>query len=117
MDAAFAVHRTLRPGLLESVYEACLAEELRLAGLRVERQTAVPVTYGETRMDVGFRLDLLVEGAVIVEVKSIDALASVHTAQILTYLRFAPAARLPVVMNHLTRPLSRRRMRRPICTP
>jgi len=89
LDAAFAVHRALGPGLLESVYEACLAEELRLAGLRVERQVGVPVAYGDARMDVGFRLDLLVEGSVVVEVKAIDALASIHTAQILTYLRFS----------------------------
>lgn len=89
LDAAFAVHRALGPGLLESVYEACLAEELRLAGLRVERQVGVPVAYGDARMDVGFRLDLLIEDSVIVEVKAIDALASIHTAQILTYLRFS----------------------------
>lgn len=101
MDAAFTVHRALGPGLLESVYETCLAEELRLAGLQVERQTAVPVTYGETRMDVGFRLDLLVEGAVIVEVKSIDALASIHIAQILTYLRFS-RLRLGYLINFNT---------------
>jgi GxxExxY protein len=89
MDAAFTVHRALGPGLLESVYEACMAEELHRAGLQVERQIGVPVAYGEARMDVGFRLDLLVERAVIVEVKSIDALASIHTAQLLTYLRFS----------------------------
>ena len=98
LDAAFAVHRALGPGLLESVYEACLAEELRLAGLRVERQVGVPVAYGDARMDVGFRLDLLVEGSVVVEVKAIDALASIHTAQILTYLRLS-GARLGYLIN------------------
>lgn len=98
MDAAFTVHRTLGPGLLESVYETCLAEELRLAGLRVEGQIGVPVTYGEARMDVGYRLDLRVEGVVIVEVKSIDALASIHTAQVLTYLRFS-GVRLGYLIN------------------
>jgi len=101
MDAAFAVHRTLGPGLLENVYETCLAEELRQAGLRVERQVGVPVIYGEVRMEVGFRLDLLVEGSVIVEIKSIDALASIHTAQVLTYLRFA-GLRLGYLINFNT---------------
>jgi len=80
MDAAFAAHRALGPGLLEAVYEACLAEELRQMRLQVDRQVGVPVTYGDVRMDVGYRLDLLVEGCVVVEVKSIDALASIHTA-------------------------------------
>jgi len=101
MDAAFTVHRALGPGLLESVYEACMAEELHRAGLQVERQIGVPVAYGEARMDVGFRLDLLVERAVIVEVKSIDALASIHTAQLLTYLRFS-GLRLGYLINFNT---------------
>ena len=81
MDAAFAVHRELGPGLLESVYEHCLASDLMRAGLAVERQVAIPVHYREDRLDVGFRLDLLVESQVLVEVKAIDALASIHTAQ------------------------------------
>ena len=81
MDAAFTVHRELGPGLLESVYEHCLATDLIRAGLAVERQVAIPVTYRDERLDVGFRLDLLVERKVIVEVKSIDALASIHMAQ------------------------------------
>jgi len=101
MDAAFAVHRTLGPGLLESVYEACMAEELRRAGLGVERQAGVPLTYGEVRMDVGYRLDLLVERSVVVEIKSIDALASIHTAQLLTYLRFS-GVRLGYLINFNT---------------
>lgn len=101
MDAAFTVHRALGPGLLESVYEACMAEELRRSGLRVERQIGVPVAYGEARIDVGYRLDLMVEGAVIVEVKSIDALASIHTAQLLTYLRFS-GLRLGYLINFNT---------------
>lgn len=101
LDAAFAVHRALGPGLLESVYEACLAEELRQAGLGVERQIGVPVVYGEVRIDVGFRLDLLVERSVVVEIKSIDALASIHSAQVLTYLRFSNL-RLGYVINFNT---------------
>lgn len=88
MDAAFSVHRQLGPGLLETVYEHCLAQELTQAGFVVERQVAIPVTYRDAKLDVGFRLDLLVERKVVVEVKAIDALASIHTAQVLTYLRF-----------------------------
>ncbi len=101
LDAAFAVHKALGPGLLESVYEACLAEELQQAGLVVERQAALPITYGKVRMDVGYRLDLLVERAVVVEIKSIDALASIHTAQVLTYLRFSDV-RLGYLINFNT---------------
>ncbi len=89
VDAALAVHRALGPGLLESAYEACLAEEIRRRGLETERQIAVPVIYGDVQIDVGFRLDLLVESRVVVEIKAIDALASIHSAQVLTYLRFS----------------------------
>jgi GxxExxY protein len=104
LDAAFAVHSELGPGLLESVYEHCLAEELRAAGLNVERQVAVPVAYRDARLDVGFRLDLLVERAVIVEIKAIDALASIHSAQVLTYLRFSNV-RLAYLINFNSRRL------------
>jgi len=98
MDAAFAVHRELGPGLLESVYEHCLAAELVQAGLSVERQVGIPVQYKGVKFDVGFRLDLLVERKVVVELKSIDALASIHTAQVLTYLRFSQV-RLGYLIN------------------
>ena len=101
LNAAFAVHKALGPGLLESVYETCLAEELQQAGLKVERQVGVPVAYGQVRMEVGYRLDLLVEEAVVIEVKSIDALASIHTAQVLTYLRFS-GVRLGYLINFNT---------------
>lgn len=98
MDAAFSVHRELGPGLLESVYEHCLASDLVRAGLQVDRQVPVPVIYREERIDAGFRLDLLVERQVIVEIKSIDALASIHAAQLLTYLRFSQV-RLGYLIN------------------
>jgi GxxExxY protein len=101
LNAAFAVHKALGPGLLESVYEACLAEELRQAGLKVERQVGAPVAYGEVRMDVGYRLDLVVDRTVVIEIKSIDALASIHTAQVLTYLRFS-GLRLGYLINFNT---------------
>lgn len=104
IDAAFVVHSELGPGLLESVYEHCLAEELKVAGLAVERQVGVPVSYRGTRIDIGFRLDLLVERAVVVEIKSIDALASIHTAQVLTYLRFSNL-RLGYLLNFNSRHL------------
>lgn len=87
VDAALAVHIELGPGLLESVYEAALAFELTERGLAVRRQVALPVVYKGVRIDDGFRIDLLVEEAVIVEVKSIEKLAPVHKKQLLTYLR------------------------------
>ena len=101
VDSALAVHRGLGPGLLESVYETCLAEELRQRGLEVRRQVGVAVSYGDARMDVGFRIDVLVDDLVVVEIKAIDALASIHTAQVLTYLRFS-GLRLGYLINFNT---------------
>lgn len=101
MDAAFAVHRELGPGLLEAVYEHCLSADLMRAGLAVDRQVTIPVSYKGERIDAGFRLDLLVERKVVVEVKSIDALASIHSAQLLTYLRFTQV-RLGYLINFNT---------------
>jgi GxxExxY protein len=101
LNAAFAVHRALGPGLLENVYEACLAHELGNSGLRCQRQVGVPVRYDEVRVDVGYRMDLLIESSVVVEVKSIDALASIYTAQVLTYLRFS-GVRLGYLINFNT---------------
>lgn len=89
VDAAVAVHRALGPGLLESVYEAVLAGELSERGLRVERQLAVPIEYRGIRFDEGFRADLVVEGKVLVELKSVEKLTHVHKKQLLTYLRLS----------------------------
>ncbi len=89
LDASFRVHRTLGPGLLETVYEHCLAEELREAGLQVEQQVPFTVVYRSVKLQVGYRMDLLVGGAVIVEIKSVDGLSPVHLSQVLTYLRFS----------------------------
>src|SRR5271169_2445292 len=83
--AAIAVHRALGPGLLESAYEICLAHELDVRGMAVIRQMALPVVYEAVKLEAGYRVDLMVDGAVIVEVKSVDALAPVHEAQLLTY--------------------------------
>jgi GxxExxY protein len=87
IGAAIEVHRHLGPGLLESVYEAALCKELRLRGMKVERQIGVPVTYKNEVLDCCLKLDLLVNDTIIVEVKSVDKLLSVHKSQLLTYLR------------------------------
>jgi GxxExxY protein len=89
LDAAFKVHTRTGPGLLESVYEVTLAHELLKLGLRVERQVSIPIRYDELTFDEGFRADLLVEGKVIVELKSIEQLARVHSKQVLTQLRLS----------------------------
>jgi GxxExxY protein len=90
--AGIAVHRALGPGLLESAYEACLAFELKSRGLGVELQKPLPVHYRDVRLDCGYRLDLLVESAVIVEVKAIEELLPIHQAQLLSYLRLTGCA-------------------------
>lgn len=87
VGAAFAVHSALGPGLLEGVYEACLAHELKKRHLDVQRQVALPVVYDGVRIDAGLRLDLLVNSNVIVEIKAVDVLLPVHKAQVLTYLK------------------------------
>ena len=87
LDAAFKIHRTLGPGLLESVYEATLDFELRKQGLRVIRQIGLPVRYEGIKLELGFRVDLIVGEKVIIEIKSVEALAPVHKKQLLTYLR------------------------------
>ena len=89
IGAAIEVHKSLGPGLLESAYEECLAYELIQKGLKVERQKPVPVIYKEIKLDYGYRIDLLVEDSVIIELKSIEAFAPIHEAQILTYMKFA----------------------------
>ncbi|MEW6302780.1 MAG: GxxExxY protein [Verrucomicrobiota bacterium] len=98
LDAAFKVHTKTGPGLLESVYEATLAHELRKLGLRVERQVAVPIRYDELTFDEGFRADLLVEDKVIVELKSVEKLIPVHGKQLLTQLRLSDR-RLGLLIN------------------
>jgi GxxExxY protein len=85
--AIFKVHSSLGPGLLESVYEAALAYELMQENLRIQTQVGVPVNYNDIKLELGFRLDILVEDKVIVEVKSVEALHDVHKKQLLTYLK------------------------------
>jgi GxxExxY protein len=89
IDAAMRVHSSLGPGLLESTYEACLAQELRKAGLSVQTQVPLPVVYDGVKLEVGYRVDLLVEDVVIVEVKSVEGLAPIHQAQVLSYLKLS----------------------------
>jgi GxxExxY protein len=89
IGAAIAVHRQLGPGLLESTYEACLEYELTGQGLSVERQKVLPVVYRDVRLDCGYRIDLLVEGKVILELKAVDDLLPIHEAQVLSYLKLS----------------------------
>jgi len=87
VDAAYKIHTTLGPGLLESVYEAVLAYELGSRGLQIVRQQAIPVVYDEVKLEVGFRADIIVNGKVVIEVKSVEAISPVHAKQLRTYLR------------------------------
>jgi GxxExxY protein len=89
IGAAIEVHKALGPGLLESTYEACLEHELLLQGLKVERQKALPVLYKGVQLDTGYRIDLLVEGMVIVELKAIDKWQPIYEAQIISYLKLS----------------------------
>ena len=89
IGAAMAVHRALGPGLLESAYEACLVHELAQQGVKVERQKAMPVKYAGVNLDCGYRLDLLVEGCVPVELKAVDRIERIHEVQLLSYLRLS----------------------------
>lgn len=88
LDSAYKVHTALGHGLLESAYRTCLAYELRKKGLKVEEEKPVPIIYEEVKLECGYRMDLLVEDAVVVELKTVDSFTDVHFAQILTYLRF-----------------------------
>ncbi len=87
IGAAIEVHRHLGPGLLESAYEECLCEELSLRGLPYKRQVALPVTYKGKKLEVGYRIDILVNNEVVVELKTVDAILPIHEAQTLTYMR------------------------------
>ena len=89
ISCSMKVHSGLGPGLLESAYEACLYYELVNSGLVVDKQKPMPLTYNEVRMDIGYRIDLLVEQSVIIEIKSVDALNDVHLSQILTYMKLS----------------------------
>jgi len=98
VDAAFKIHTTLGPGLLESVYEATLEYELRKRGLSVLRQIGLPVYYEGLKLELGYRVDMIVGDKLIIEIKSVEALAPVHKSQLLTYLRLANM-RLGLLIN------------------
>jgi GxxExxY protein len=89
LDSAFKIHRTIGPGLLESVYKECLYHELKKSGLIVIKEKPVPLIYNEIKMEVGYRADLFVENKLLIEVKAIEALNDIHFSQVLTYLRLS----------------------------
>jgi GxxExxY protein len=89
LDCSFQVHTALGPGLLESAYLECLFYELTNIGLKVEKQRALPLVCKEVKLDAGYRIDLLVEGVIVVELKSVEALCDIHMAQILTYMKLS----------------------------
>lgn len=98
VDAAFMVHKTLGPGFLESVYEACLVHELESRKIGFSRQVTLPVHYKQVTVDAGLRLDLLVEDVVVVEIKAVEIILPVHEAQLLTYLKLT-GKRLGLLIN------------------
>ncbi|MCB0824119.1 MAG: GxxExxY protein [Bacteroidales bacterium] len=98
VEAALKVHKTVGPGLLESANEECLAYELIKSGLFIEKQKALPLVYEEIKLDPGYRVDILVENKLIIEIKSVEALNDVHLAQILTYLKLS-GCKLGLLIN------------------
>jgi len=100
-DAGLKVHINLGPGLLESAYEECLYYELRKYNLKIEKQKALPLVYEDVKLDAGYRIDLLVENKLILEIKSVEALNDLHMAQILTYLKLSKC-KLGLLINFNT---------------
>jgi GxxExxY protein len=98
VDAALTVHKTLGPGLLETVYEACLVYELRKRGMHVDQQISLPIYYDGVKLDAGLRLDIVVENQIILELKAVDNLLPVHKAQVMTYLKLT-GYRLGLLIN------------------
>ena len=100
-NAGLKVHKILGPGLLESAYEECLYYELQKSGILVEKQKALPLVYEEVKLDAGYRVDLLIENKLVVEIKAVDALNDLHLAQILTYLKLS-SCKLGLLINFNT---------------
>lgn len=98
IGCAITVHKLLGPGLLESAYQECLYYELQQIGLSVEKQKALPLIYKEVRLDAGYRLDLIVENKVIIEIKSVEAINDIHIAQVITYLKIS-GCKLGLLLN------------------
>ncbi|MEI7931841.1 MAG: GxxExxY protein [Alphaproteobacteria bacterium] len=114
VDAALEVHRTFGPGLLEAAYETCLVHELERRDHKVDRQLALPVIYRDVRVDLGYRMDLVVDDVIVVEVKAVEQLLPVHEAQLLTYLRLS-SRRLGYLINFNV-PLLKQGIRRRVLT-
>ncbi len=104
LDCAFKVHTALGPGLLEKVYQECLAYELRKMGLKVESEKSMPLIYEEVKFDCGYRIDLLVEGKVVIDLKVVEAFNDVHIAQTLTYMKLSEC-KLGLLLNFYTKSL------------
>lgn len=104
LDSSYKVHSALGPGLLESTYQACLVYELRKKGLRVEVEKALPLIYEDMKLECGYRIDILVEGQVVVELKCVEAFRDVHTAQVLTYLKLS-GCKVGLLLNFYTKSL------------
>lgn len=98
IGCVYKVHSELGPGLLESTYEVCLTYELLTAGLKAERQMALPVIYNDIKLEAGYRIDLLVNNQIILELKSVDAIAPIHKAQLMTYLKLS-GLKLALLLN------------------
>jgi GxxExxY protein len=98
LNSAFKVHTALGPGLLENAYQECLFYELKKQGLKVEKEKSLPLIYEEVKLDAGYRIDLLVEDKVIIELKSVSELNDIHTAQVLTYLKLS-GCKLGLLLN------------------
>lgn len=104
LDCSYRVHSALGPGLLESSYEECLQYEIKQTGLFAEKQKPLPLVYNQVKLDIGYRIDILVENKVVVEIKSVDAFNDVHFAQILTYLKLS-GCKLGLLVNFNVRHL------------
>ena len=104
LDSAYTVHTELGPGLLESAYQACLVYELEKKGLKVEVEKPLPLIYKDIKLEYGYRLDILVEDKVVVELKTVDAFNDVHVAQVLTYLKLS-GCKVGLLLNFYTKHL------------
>ncbi len=104
LDSAYKVHSALGPGLLESSYQACLVYELKKKGLKVEVEKPLPLVYEEIKLECGYRIDILVEDKVVIELKTVDAFTDVHTAQVLTYLKLS-GSKVGLLINFHTKSL------------
>lgn len=104
LDSAYKVHTNLGPGLLESAYRSCLVYELRKKGLKVEEEKPLPLIYEEIRLEYGYRIDIIVEDQVVIELKTVEAFTDVHTAQVLTYLKLS-GCKIGLLINFYTKSL------------